>query len=120
VSARAALTAGHASPAATGDSRAAASRTANKKDQKRAEAEQRQARSSRLKDQRLIVQKLEARIQELERRQTELTAELEKPETYETPGRANQVNRELLTVHDELATVTPLWETEATKLAAMD
>src|SRR6185436_11540834 len=119
-SARGALTAGTRPAAAETDAREAAARQPNKKDQKRLEAEQRQARSNRLKGQRMIVEKLEARIQQLERRQAELTIELEKPETYDTPGRANQVNRELLAVHDELAEITPQWEAEATKLAAMD
>ena len=32
-----------------------------------------------------------------------MTAELEKPETYTTGGRAMQINRELMEVHDRLA-----------------
>ena len=42
-------------------------------------------------------------IGELETREKELTAELEKPETYAAGGRAVQVNCELMEVHDRLA-----------------
>ena len=117
LSARAALTAGGVEAAP----RNAAARPAlDRKEQKRLEAEQRQARSNKLKGQRQIVHLLEKKIQDLERRQSELTAELEKQETYDTPGRANQINRELVGIHDDLADATPRWEAEATKLAAMD
>jgi len=37
-----------------------------------------------------LVHKLEKEIQELEAKQVELTAELEKPETYEKPGRGTR------------------------------
>ena len=91
----------------------------NRKEQKRLEAEQRQARSGKRKAQQQLVHKLEKEIQELEARQTELTAELEKPETYEKSGRAVEVNRELLHAQERLAELNPTWETEAGKLAAM-
>jgi len=95
-------------------------RAPTRKEQKRAEAEQRNARSRERKTQQQIVHGLEKRIQELETRQTELTAELEQPVTYETPGRAVQIHRELVTVQDDLARATVEWEQEATKLAAME
>ncbi len=63
---------------------------------------------------------LEKKIQEFEQRQTELTAELEKQETYDSPGRAVQVNRELVEVQDELAKATKAWEEAEIKLAAID
>jgi ATP-binding cassette subfamily F protein 3 len=91
-----------------------------RKDQKRQEAEQRQARSHRRKAQQQIVHGLEKSIQQLEAQQTELLAELEKQETYEKPGRAQQVNRELLNVQHRLAELNPQWEQEATKLSALD
>jgi ATP-binding cassette subfamily F protein 3 len=56
----------------------------------------------------------------LERKQAELTAQLEKPETYDKPGWANQINRELSVVTDELTRVTAEWENAATKLAEVD
>jgi len=120
-SARAALTAGAGPAPGPGQSPGAGPRlSVDRKDQKRLAAEQRQARSKGRKAQQQIVHALEKQIQQLEERQHGLTAELEKTETYETPGRAMQINRELLGVQDELAELTPRWEEEATKLAALD
>ena len=71
----------------SGLARTARPRQRDRKDQKRLEAEQRQARSRERKAQQQIVHRLEKEIQELEARQAEIVAELEKPETYEKPGR---------------------------------
>src|ERR1700722_5986329 len=92
--------------------------TISRKDQKRLEAQQRQARSGEKKAQQQLVHKLEKEIQELEAKQIELTAELENPETYNKPGRAQEINRELAHVQERLATATPEWETAESKLAA--
>ncbi len=92
----------------------------SRKDQKRREAQERQAKSSGNRDQQKSVWLLEKEIQELEKRQTELTAELEKPETYEQPGRANQVNRELVTVQNDLAERTKEWEETSLKLTVVE
>jgi len=92
--------------------------TISRKDQKRLEAQQRQSRSGEKKAQQQLVHKLEKEIQELEAKQVELTAELEKPETYEKPGRAQEINRELAHVQERLATATPEWEAAESKLAA--
>ena len=94
--------------------------TGSKKDQKRLEAEHRQARSRGRKAQQQIVHRLEKEIQELEARQAELVAELEKSDTYGQPGRALQVNRDLMDVQHHLAELNPKWEQQATRLAAMD
>jgi ATP-binding cassette subfamily F protein 3 len=117
-SARAALTAGTKAGAPVQKSAPKAS--ADRKEQKRLEAEQRQARSRERKTQQQIVHRLEKEIQELEKKQAELTAELEKQETYEKPGRAMEVNRELVDVQNRLEELTPEWEQEATRLAALD
>jgi len=122
-SAREALTAaGTSRPAvASGNfSPADASRGGSRKDQKRLEAEQRQARSGKRKAQQQLVHKLEKEISDLEQKQAELTAELEKQETYDTPGRAMQINRELVVVQDRLAEIVPQWEQAAGKLAKID
>ncbi len=116
VSAREALTAG-----AKPETKVVQPRSnVDRKEQKRLEAEQRQARSGKRKGQQQLVYQLEKKIQEFEQRQTELTAELEKQETYDSPGRAAQVNRELVEVQDELAKATKAWEEAETKLAAID
>jgi ATP-binding cassette subfamily F protein 3 len=124
-SARAALTAGTGSR--TGSeisleqrSLASAKPVIDRKEQRRLEAGRRQARSNRRKSQQQLVHGLEKRIQELEERQTELTAELEKPETYEAAGRAMQINRELVHLQEDLARLTVEWESEATVLAEID
>ena len=87
--------------------------------QKRLEAEQRQALSRQRRDQQKQVADLEKRIQELEQRQVELTAELEKPETYDKTGQVMQLNRELTHVMDDLQRLTSEWESAASKLAEM-
>jgi ATP-binding cassette, subfamily F, member 3 len=92
---------------------------ASRKDQKRLEAEQRQVLSRKRKAQQQLVHSLEREIQELETRQTELISELEQPDTYEKPGRAVAMNRELVGIQQRLAELTPVWEQEATRLAAL-
>ena len=92
----------------------------SRKDQKRLEAEQRQARSRGRKAQQQIVHRLEKEIQELEASQKEMVAELEKAETYDKPGRAQEINRELVEVQHRLAELNPEWEQEATRLAALE
>jgi ATP-binding cassette subfamily F protein 3 len=92
----------------------------SRKEQKRLEAEQRQARSRERKAQQEIVQHLEEEIQALEARQVEMVRELEQQETYEKPGRAQAVNRELVDVQHRLAELNPEWEQQATRLAALE
>jgi len=80
------------------------------REQKRAEAEERKTESKVRRDREKRVKELEMRILSLEEEQKRLTAELEKPETYESGGQAMQLNRELLAVADDLARVTAEWE----------
>ncbi|HHY86311.1 MAG TPA: ABC-F family ATP-binding cassette domain-containing protein [Verrucomicrobia bacterium] len=118
-SARAGLTAG--ARLAQAPARAAASSSVrDRREQKRLEAEQRQERSRRRRAQKEIVQRLEKEIEELEARQRELTAELENPETYTKPGRAQQINRELLEVQERLPVLTAEWEAQASELEKMN
>ena len=119
LSARAALTAGSKNESAS-PKKSAPKTALDRKDQKRLEAEQRQARSRGSKEQKQLVHNLERKIQDLERRQTGLTAELEKQETYEQPGRAMQINRELVEVQHELAGLNPEWEKQAARLSELE
>ena len=128
LSERAALTAGSggASPARPTNSgrrgtppSEGAQTSLNRKDQKRLEAGQRQARSGQRKAQQQLVHQMEKEIQQFETQLTELTAELENPATYEKPGRAAQVNREMVHVQERLAELNPEWEAAAGKLAAL-
>jgi ATP-binding cassette, subfamily F, member 3 len=117
VSARHALTAGARTDAAP---KPVQKSGADRKEQKRLEAEERQAKSNKLKGHKQLVHQLEKKIQELEKRQTEITAELEKPETYAAGGRAMELNREFRHNAEEIAELTPKWETAASKLAELD
>ena len=65
-----------------------------------------------LEDTRLEIQKAEAQI-------TKLTVELEDPETYDNPGRAVAINRDLTTAQTTLDCLTPDWEKAAGKLEAL-
>ena len=92
----------------------------DRKGQKRFEAEHRQARSRKRQEIQKRINSLEKEITELETREKELTAELEKPETYATGGRAMEVNRELMEVHDRLAGANAEWEKAGTELAEFE
>ncbi|MCX6935500.1 MAG: ABC-F family ATP-binding cassette domain-containing protein, partial [Verrucomicrobia bacterium] len=72
------------------------------KEQKRAEAEERQAKSRLKKNHEAKVSDLEKRIIALETRLAEITAELEKPETYQANGTAMNLSRESATVNESL------------------
>ncbi len=94
--------------------------TGSRKGQKRIEAEQRQARSRKRRE---IQERLAARekeIAELEAREKELTADLEKPETYAAGGRAVQINREQMEIHDRLAAANAEWEKAGMELAEFE
>jgi len=73
-----------------------------------------------LKKRRIEVSRLEQRVSELETRQNELTAELEKPETYQQPGQAQHLNRELTATVDLLQAATAEWEAAATRLEELE
>jgi ATP-binding cassette subfamily F protein 3 len=111
VSAQAGLTAGHnAAPAPV-------VRPPRSKDQKRKEAEERQARSREKRAREEAVAKLEADILQLETRQKELAVELESPATYEKPGHAMFLNRELIGVAEQLKSLGKQWEESSDKLS---
>ncbi len=73
-----------------------------------------------LKKLRTEVGHLEEKVATLETKQNELTAELEAPETYASPGKAQHLNRELSVIVDQLQTATSAWETAAAKLAELE
>jgi ATP-binding cassette subfamily F protein 3 len=117
-SARAALTSSSSS-----NSKPVAQKTStpqiDRKEQKRIEAEQRQARSRKRQQLQKRIAALEKEISELETKERELAAELEKPESY-AGGRAMQINRELMHVHDRIAEANTEWEAAGTELAAFE
>jgi ATP-binding cassette subfamily F protein 3 len=122
-SARAALTAGEkltnaqpanvtTAPVATAPANApiAPMGMKERKEQQRAEAERRRVEAQARRDREKKMQALEMRILHLEGRQKEITAELEKPETYAAGGNAIQLNRDLTAITDELEQITAQWE----------
>jgi ATP-binding cassette, subfamily F, member 3 len=90
------------------------------REQRRAEAQARAAKSAGLKQRRSRVAALEKEVGALEARQAELTAELEAPETYAEPGKPAALNRELSGVVDRLHAATAEWETAAAELEALE
>src|SRR5665213_1233602 len=83
---------------------------ADRKEQKRIDAGQRQARSRKKQEIQKRIAALETEIATLEGQERDLAAEQEKPETYHSGGRATQINRELLHVSDRLPEVPEEWE----------
>jgi ATP-binding cassette subfamily F protein 3 len=88
------------------------------REQRRAEAEERQARAGALKAARAEVQKWEAEVARLEGRQKELLVATESPEAYAT-GKAAALHRELALVVAELEVATANWEEAAGVLERM-
>jgi ATP-binding cassette subfamily F protein 3 len=80
------------------------------KEQKRAEALARASRAQPLREARSRVQSLERSIADIEKRQSELMDAMERPETYSTPGLAQELNRELGDVVRRLEAATRDWE----------
>ena len=89
------------------------------REQKRRSSEDRQALGRERREAQQLVTKLEAEIAKLEKSQLELTAELELPATYEKPGHAVEVNRQLTGIAEALARITPEWEAAAAKLSSL-
>ena len=119
--ARGALVSGHVSngsmsaasahPAATAP---AAERPVFKtKEQKRAEAEARNAFARAKRERQERIEHLEREIATLEGRQDALVAELEDAATYNDPGRPFELNRELTGVSEALERLTREWEASA-------
>jgi ATP-binding cassette subfamily F protein 3 len=73
-----------------------------------------------LKKLRTEVGHLEEKVAQLEAKQNDLTAELEAPETYNSPGKAQHLNRELSVLVDQLQAATTAWEVAAAKLAELE
>jgi ATP-binding cassette, subfamily F, member 3 len=89
---------------------------AKNKDQKRIDAEERQARYQKRKTHQDAVSQIEKEVARLEVRQKELAAELENPATYEKGGAVMHLNREWQENADALKLLAQKWEQAATKL----
>ena len=107
---RAALTAGFT------DARPVQDTKPEKDRQAAAKAPEKRANPAAVKKLRVEVGHLEEEVSKLEKKQNELAAELEAPETYSEPGRAQHLNRELSAVVDLLGAATAAWEKAAAEL----
>jgi len=86
------------------------------REQKRRDSETRKALAQKQREAQKLADTLEAEITRLEKIQFELAAELELTETYEKPGRAVEVNRQLTGIADALARTVPEWEAAASRM----
>jgi ATP-binding cassette, subfamily F, member 3 len=80
------------------------------KEQKRLEAESRNAIAKARREKENRVHELETRITALEEQQKKLAAALEDPATYTSGGNAIAINRDLSAVSHDLAHLTAEWE----------
>jgi ATP-binding cassette subfamily F protein 3 len=92
----------------------------DRKEQKRLEAQQRQARSNKKSEIQKRLATLEKEIADLEAKERDFAAELEKPETYHSGGRATQINRELAQVTDRLEAANAEWEKAGAELSGLE
>jgi ATP-binding cassette subfamily F protein 3 len=92
----------------------------DRKEQKRLEAAERQARSDKKNEIPKRIAALEKEIADLEAKERDYAAELEKPETYHSGGRATQINRELTQVTDRLEAANAEWEKAVADLAQFE
>jgi ATP-binding cassette, subfamily F, member 3 len=89
------------------------------KEQKRREAEERQAVSAARKTAQAHLDDIERQIAALEARHKELVAKLEAPETYQPGGDAAKLNRELGEHAGKMAALNEAWEDATADLAAL-
>ena len=89
------------------------------KTRKRREAEARQALSKKRKSQQAVIEKSEVRISSLEKRQAVIAELLEQSETYSAGGQAQQLNRELMEINNELEQLNDRWSVAVDALNAI-
>ena len=111
LSERGALTAsGQLAGSRLADARPAEPEGPTRKTQRRLEAKTRQACSKRRREHEKKRAGLEADIERLETQQKMLTAQLENPATYTTPGKPMELNRELTQVVESLKILFAEWD----------
>ena len=75
--------------------------------------------SSKRKSQQVVINKSEVKIASLEKRQAEIAGLLEQPQTYCAGGQAQQLNRELMEINDELEQLNDRWSVAVDALNAI-
>ncbi|MDD5261863.1 MAG: ABC-F family ATP-binding cassette domain-containing protein [Methylacidiphilales bacterium] len=89
------------------------------REQKKLEAQEREARSKARKQIQLEVDRIEKEILRLEEREKEIAAKLEDPRAYEHGGEALQLNREMLAATEDLTRLNGEWNEALQKLEAV-
>jgi len=89
------------------------------REQKARDSATRQSRGRERRETQQLVETLEREIARLEKTQLELTTELEQPATYDNPGRAVEINRQLTGITEALEQSVPAWEQAAARLAVL-
>ena len=97
----------------------AASSPVKTKEQKRREAEERQAVSAARKTAQAHLDTLEKEIASLEARHKEIVVQLEAPETYQAGGDPVKLNRELIQNAERQLRLTEEWEDATADVAAL-
>ncbi len=110
---RSGLTAGAPSPNSKLPSSAPRRGLREQKEQRRQEAEARNAAAKAKREKQARINALEMKIAALEGQQKQLVAALEDPSAYEPGGCAVTINRELAAVVDDLSRLTSEWESVA-------
>jgi len=105
--------------AAPVSSDASANRGGKTKEQKRREAEERQAVSAARKQAQARVEEIERAIAAAEIRHKEIIADMEKPETYADGNAAVRLNRELVEQTTRIDKLNEDWEDASADLAAL-
>jgi ATP-binding cassette subfamily F protein 3 len=98
----------------------AVSSTVKTKEQKRREAEERQALSASRRQAQARLAQVERDILHLETRQKEITAKLEEPGTYEQSGEAMKLNRELIENATKLEQLNETWNEASAEVANLN
>jgi ATP-binding cassette subfamily F protein 3 len=106
-------------PEAPAAPRAPSSSPAKSKEQKRREAEERQAVSAARKKAQAHLEQIEREIAELEQKHKDVLARMEAPETYQEGGEAMKLNRELIEHTQKLEKLNEDWEDTSADLAAL-
>ena len=91
-----------------------------KKEQKRAEAEKRQAKYDATKNILPKIKELEKEIEHLEKEEKKLEQALADPKTYSEPQKAADLNKDFIKVKNELAECMNEWEELSAKLLEIE
>lgn len=122
-SAREALTAGlgnHQPQGASVSSNGGSGKAGKSKEQKRLEAEARNARSRARKEVEARIAKIEGELAEKETRKTDIIRLLQDPETYADGAQANALSRELEDIEGRVELLTGEWEAAAAELEGLE